>query len=60
MLWCYEIGKAIHRVLDIRSENVAAWASSSLAQYNDCSVIDLGTDCNYLALVRVSQRRELA
>ncbi len=60
MLWCYEIGEAIRQVLDIRSEKVAAWASSSLAHYNGCSAIDLGPDCPYLELVRVSQRCELA
>ena len=48
------IGNSNFSILDLAPNN------GSLAHYNDCSAIDLGTDCPYLELARVSQRCELA
>jgi len=62
---CYEVGQAIRRFLDTRSERVAvvassSWSHSFLAHKFDCSAIDLDTDRRYLELVREGKGSELA
>ena len=62
---CYEVGRAIRRFLDTRSERVAvvassSWSHSFLAHKFQCRSIDIETDQRNLELVRTGQGSKLA
>jgi Catalytic LigB subunit of aromatic ring-opening dioxygenase len=62
---CYEVGRAMRRFLDTRSERVAvvassSWSHSFLAHKFQCCAIDLESDRRNLELVRCGKGSALA
>lgn len=62
---CYEVGAAIRRFLDTRSERVAvvassSWSHSFLAHKFQCRSIDIETDQRNLELLRAGRGSKLA
>ncbi|HZA23481.1 MAG TPA: hypothetical protein VFA32_12920, partial [Dehalococcoidia bacterium] len=62
---CYQLGQAIRRFLDTRSERIAvvassSWSHSFLAHKFQCWEIDIETDRKYLEWVRGGQGSKLA
>ncbi|HEU0022869.1 MAG TPA: hypothetical protein VFR55_14535 [Dehalococcoidia bacterium] len=62
---CYQLGQAIRRFLDTRSERIAvvassSWSHSFLAHKFQCREIDIETDRRYLEWVRQGQGSKLA
>jgi hypothetical protein len=62
---CYQLGQAIRRFLDTRSERIAvvassSWSHSFLAHKFQCRAIDIETDRKYLDWVRRGEGSRLA
>jgi len=62
---CYQLGQAIRRFLDTRTERIAvvassSWSHSFLAHKLQCREIDIETDRRYLEWVRQGQGSKLA